>query len=101
MPLINCHECKEAISDRAQTCPYCGIHMHLQESFIKNAMPIQTVQETSKYLKGWLAIGYLTSILGLFALANTRGTERDLSWIFIVGVFLIIFTKVSIWWNHK
>lgn len=108
MTLINCHECKQSISDKADRCPHCGIYRALEEPLIKNALSIQTVQETSKYLKAWLAVGYCMISYGLYALFTIEsiqsiadGTESNPSWIFLVGLLIIIFTKLSIWWNHK
>ncbi|MEO7298023.1 MAG: zinc ribbon domain-containing protein [Verrucomicrobiota bacterium] len=54
MPLINCHECGEAVSDHARTCPKCG------------APVIATIKRGQKRMLLQLGISLIFFVVAMF-----------------------------------
>lgn len=80
MALINCPECGKEISDKAQTCPNCGLNLvwkekidrldeeldHNFQNYINNLQPpkmITSLDEISQYRNN-TTVRYLVSIIG-------------------------------------
>ena len=91
MALINCPECKKEISDKAQSCPYCGC-----------PVSAVTIEQTSKKWKGWQLLGCLTSILGIVLIMGHMTKWNRCGGILIYcGILIYIIAKIGIWWYHK
>lgn len=102
MPLIKCPDCAETVSDRAEACPKCA--RPISAKGIRDR--IQTIEKTSKKLKGWLAtwIGILIGSMFMMFLGGAADSNG------VMGVGLVLFlvsaggfgvVKVKIWWEHE
>lgn len=96
MALIKCIECGTEVSDLAEKCPKCAYPI----SSKKEEAKVQIIEQTSKKLKMQLVIGTVVLILG-FIFWGMFGSDSIGIIFLILGVIMIISTKVSIWWQHK
>jgi len=96
MALIKCIECGTEVSDLAEKCPKCAYPI----SSKKEESKVQIIEQTSKKLKMQLAIGSVLLILG-FIFWGMFGSDSIGIIFLILGVIMVISTKVSIWWHHK
>lgn len=100
MPLINCPECKQQISDTAPTCPHCG--------FVQHATPIQgsgnisqqtvTIESTSKTWKLVIIMAILVILIGVLLSISNRSSGNL---VIGLGVFLFIVAKIGTWWTNR
>jgi len=94
MALIKCNECNKEVSDKATSCPQCGVPIGTKSV----DTTVKTIQETSKPLKLQLILSVLTIIIGIFIAFDDK--EAGMSTIVIAFAWHSI-TKCRIWWNHK
>lgn len=91
MALIKCPECRrENISNKALQCPSCSY-------------PIKatTIEKTAKHWKKLQIIYGALVIFGLIFVFIPNIIFRITGiCLFIVGVILMIYTKVEVWWHH-
>ena len=53
MALINCSECNQEVSDKAESCPKCGAPIATAQETKITGTQVKTIQETSKkFLRG-------------------------------------------------
>ena len=102
MALIACPDCSREVSDKAPSCPHCGTPIASAQEHQQVGVPLMTVQETSKRLKGHILIAavlFWGGILWMF----TGGTEAaPLATLSITaGFFWWVATRFRIWWHHK
>lgn len=109
MALINCPECEKQVSDRAATCPNCGVGITTARETQAAGQHIQTMQKTSKKLKMHLLMAALASVLGLLLMliASTSASADFQMTGFAFGLLLaisgtvwLIGTRFRIWWHH-
>lgn len=102
MALINCPECSASISDKAPTCPKCGVPLSAEN--IATETTLVTTQETSKTLKIHTLISTCLVILGLIITmsAEAGGGSQTLGVLMAVAGFVwFIVTRFRTWWHHK
>ena len=105
MPLIKCPDCGNTVSDKTITCLKCGRPI---ASTLSPVSPpaVQTIEKTSKKLKGWLAawIGIVIGSMFMMFLGGSMG----LNWMMGAGLVLFLVSasgfgvvQVKIWWEHE
>lgn len=97
MALIKCLECGKEISDKANSCPFCGC---------PNS-PI-LIEQTSKTWKLVMLFSWILMIVGWIMFLNGLGNggfhnpSTDLGFLLGgVGTLFAIISKIGAWWNHK
>lgn len=95
MALIKCIDCGTEVSDKAEKCPKCACPISKKE----NNEQTQVIEQTSKRLKMQLLIGVVVLFLGFLFLFS--GSSGGAMVFLILGVIIIIASKISIWWNHE
>jgi uncharacterized membrane protein YvbJ len=95
MALIKCGDCGTEVSDKARQCPKCACPISTKGSEEKT----QVIEQTSKRLKMQLLIGVAILFLGFISLFS--GSSSGAIIFLIIGVIIIIASKVSIWWHHE
>lgn len=101
MSLISCPECASEISDKAPSCPKCGVPISAEN--IATESNLVTTQETSKVLKIQIGLSAAITFLGLWAIYATpaRSDARGFAiFVTVVGVVWFIVSKVRAWWHH-
>lgn len=111
MPLITCTDCGASVSDRAPTCPNCGAPIAAQPAPVASAIPVATIELTSKRLKRQLLLSALCIVVGLVWLisasaalgSGSGGAGGPIigSLLMVGGVAWFIATRVRIWWHHR
>lgn len=109
MALITCVECGRSVSDRADACPQCGCPVNNTPSPMGNTyrdLPgVQTTQKTSKPLKFFILLAFLTMIAGCVGYSSNR-SDDDLSragaWavLCMFGFVSFVAGQFARWWNH-
>lgn len=95
MALIACLECEREISDKAVSCPYCGVPVGQQSVVIKGADPFAQYHTPIKgkskgnitvigYV-GMLAIGPLIAFGGCEMMKSGQDQQGFMSFLFGVG----------------
>jgi len=105
MALIPCPECGREISNLAPSCPQCGTPVASKKETQEIRVPLQTIQGTSKKLKGQILICAGMFWGGLFMMfgASSYGDTGMATFAGIVAFFGFVFylsTKARIWWHH-
>ena len=107
MALINCPECGNQVSDKAQSCPNCGVVIAGEKESKGSGTALTTVQDTSKKLKLQSLIAALCIIVGVIvaisaasASTNSSGGSTFASIIIIAGFIWFVITRIRIWWHH-
>jgi proline racemase len=115
MPLMNCPECNQQVSGRAKACPKCAYPINPS---VRPATPgaplaasaavarVQTVEQTSKALKGQVLASVLLVMAGTFmtcasAAAEAPGFGAAAGLLAFAGVVWFIVTRIRIWWHHE
>lgn len=122
MPLVQCPECSHAVSDRAFDCPKCGFPINdrrpledplqqlaaLQQQRNLNYAtpgrlpPVQTIEFTSKALKGQVLLAAMVIIIS--GIVYFTAPEFDVKMIAAAvggfGAIWLIVVRITIWWNH-
>ncbi len=94
MALIKCSECGVEVSDQADKCPKCACPI----SPVVDSEKAQVIEQTSKSLKGQLAISVIVVFLGFIMLPFYSGVGI---FFLVGGLVAVIAIKVSIWWHHE
>lgn len=94
MALIKCSECGTEVSDRADKCPKCACP--IGTSFDPKT---QVIEQTSKKLKLQLVIGAII-ILASFPAGYVFESAGISIFLLVIGLIVIVVTKISIWWRH-
>lgn len=105
MALIKCPDCGQTVSDKTITCLKCGRPIASTAEPLSPS-PVQTIEKTSKRLKGWLAIWVAAFILSLVLLFAAGGAESIVmavigSLLFFASVAGMGVIKWKIWWEHE
>jgi ribosomal protein L37E len=99
MAMIKCPECGHKVSDKAFKCSKCSYPLRKREP-----STVQTVEQTSKKLKKEMLIGVGILLLGTlimyYSLAQKETSVIGVS-ITLVGLVLVVWNKIEIWWKHK
>ena len=108
MALMACPECAREISDKAPSCPGCGAPIASAAERRSVGVPLMTVQETSKRLKGHILVSALLfwgGIIWLVSAGSAGSANADTGVVATLSMFgglvLYIVTKFRIWWHHK
>lgn len=105
MSLINCSECNHEVSDKAESCPKCGLPISNAKETLAAGTQINTIQETSKKFKMQTLISVSMIIIGFVWLFNndsTHATIKDIPAILIwTGLIWYLVNRIRIWWHHK
>lgn len=96
MALIKCIECGTEVSDLAEKCPKCAYPISSKKEEVK----VQTIEQTSKKYKMQLVVGVVVLILGFIFLGMFDSKTIGIIFL-ILGVIMVISTKIAIWWHHK
>lgn len=95
MALIKCIECGIEVSDKADKCPKCAYPISTKENEIKT----QVIEQTSKSLKMQLLTGTMILFFGfIFLFSGSMGAAATF---LILGLIIVIYTRISIWWHHQ
>lgn len=97
MALVQCPECDQSISDRAQNCPHCG-----------NPIRPTVVESTGKTWKVLILIGWVTLLPAAYLAIRGLGHGPWLNpttglgaMTFSVGIAALIVGRFGSWWNHR
>lgn len=97
MALIKCSECSKDISDKANSCPFCG-----------NPLRPVLIEKTGKKWKKLKLIAWLVIVFSFFGFTwgfNNGGFQNPLagaSFTFgFIGIITLIVAKLGAWWHHK
>jgi hypothetical protein len=117
MSLVNCPDCGEPVSTRAKACPRCAhpINPSVRPAVAAPSAPraaphVQTIERTSKTLKGQIVAsvllvftGVLTTCGGMVVARETEGGSGAAQiglLMFVGGTVWFIATRIRIWWHH-
>jgi hypothetical protein len=90
--LIECPECKNAISDKAAACPHCGVALStLTDQPVKKLGNAKSVQQWARGFF-WLFVLCL-----LAALIDPKEIDPSLQMMATIGLFGWIICKVRLW----
>ncbi len=106
MALINCSECHQEVSEKAESCPKCGTPVASARETFAAGTQIKTVQETSKKFKLQTVISVLLIIIGvawLISISNNPQGESSAmpSLSIFIGLVWSLINRFRIWWHHK
>ena len=103
MALINCNECGHEVSDKAPSCPKCGVPIATMQETIAAGTKINTVQETSKKFKLQTMLSVLCIIIGAVWLMGAPTPEEKTTpgILIFVGLVWYLVNRFRIWWHHK
>ena len=110
MPLMSCPECAKEVSDKAPSCPNCGVPIASAIETQAAGAQLTTVQETSKKLKlhTLFSVGLIfLGIIWMFGAMAEGGAEPSTlsvvlpPFLIIAGFVWFIVTRFKIWWHHK
>lgn len=106
MALINCDECNQEISDKAASCPKCGIPIASAQETIAAGTRITTIQETSKKFKIQTIISVSFIIVGaVWLIGESSGSSSEATGVpgllTFAGLVWYIINRFRIWWHHK
>jgi len=103
MALINCPECEKQISNKAATCPNCGVAIaDSRESRGSGVAKLTTTQSTSKSLKAQTITFVVIFFIGMWLALGAN----DPSWVQTgaimagLGFIGVVITKIRTWWHH-
>ena len=101
MALIECDECGNQVSDRAETCPHCGAPVSGNSNIVQGRR-VRTIEKTSKRYKAWQAGSLVGVLAGLIGMATTSsGLGQSLSqWAALLGGIALVWSTVAAWWHH-
>jgi hypothetical protein len=103
MPLIKCPDCQNDVSTSAAACPKCGAPVSSRVL----GTPVATVEQTSKRLKGQIAISAVifwvgvTWMIGSCQAHKETGPDAIAIILVFIGTIWQIVTRIRIWWHHK
>jgi len=95
MALVKCIECGTEVSDKAEKCPKCAYPISAKD----NEVMTQVIEQTSKKLKKQLLIGVVVLVFGFIFLFS--GFLIGAIVFLLLGLIVIIQTRISIWWHHQ
>jgi hypothetical protein len=103
--LTQCPDCGAEVSLRAVSCPRCAAPL-VEGSAAQFHGGVQTIQATSKKLKGQLIASSLLAIVGTVGIftAASDPKPQDISyavWMLFIGFAWFIVTRFRIRWNHR
>lgn len=110
MALIKCPDCGNTVSDKSEVCLKCGRPIAKAEHRAPDPAtfrpPVQTIEKTSKKLKGWLAVCMATFGVSCLMLMVGGAVNSDMTMgisliLFLISAFGIGVVKVKIWWEHE
>ncbi len=84
MALINCPECNNNVSDKAEICPHCGIKLHQHNKFVNFTNDVKE--------KGELII----STKSLYDLVYLKDTLPGIIGILVIGVIVAVFLSLIV-----
>ena len=92
--IIECPECSNKVSDRAEVCPSCGIRIH----------KVQTIEKTGKGWKLVQLMGGLIVVVGVvFGYWEwTEGVFPSEGFFIYPGIGVVIYlsSRIGYWWYH-
>lgn len=90
--LFKCKECNKEISDKATSCPFCGVPVRAQ-----------TIELTSKKWKAAKLICLLLMLGSCSMMFDSRGNDSmaSASLIFSLAFIGLIISFFGAWWEHK
>ncbi|KKM15018.1 hypothetical protein LCGC14_1700290 [marine sediment metagenome] len=105
MALIKCPDCGYDVSDEAVACPNCAKPIAAPDTTSPEP-EVQTIEKTSKKLKGWLAVcmgtfGISALMLMVGGAVNSEVTMGLSLTLFFVSAVGICVVKGKIWWEHQ
>lgn len=109
MALINCPDCGNEVSDRAEACPNCARPIRDAST---PAEGVQTIEDTGKRWKLMRVVGTLAFLGGFVVLlivagSGSEGGEPSNASIVLAistvfgGMVLYLWARVGKWWHHK
>jgi DNA-directed RNA polymerase subunit RPC12/RpoP len=101
MAIINCFECGKEVSDKAATCPNCGVAIAVKAAALAHEKKLTTTQLTSKNLKLHQLIWFFVFLVGLIMAMNQQDDGVAAGGLMLLGILGWIVTRVRIWWNHS
>lgn len=103
MPLINCRECGNEVSDKAPSCPKCGVPIAIIQENKAAGTQLHTIQETSKKFKLQTILSVFCLIIGFVWLIGVQTPEEKSTpgALIFIGIVWYVVNRIRIWWHHK
>ena len=106
--LIQCPDCGQAVSARAETCPKCGYPIAGGGSTQAHGGKVQTIEKTSKIFKlqELLAVFLILSCLIIFFMGSSFGISVSGNGLIfcvlgvVVGLVWFVIIRFLVWWHH-
>ncbi len=98
MALIKCPECSQEVSDKAASCPNCGVGIVAVKETKAAGAPLTTTQLTSKKIKIQILLSIFIIIFGMVITAINYPVVGILT--ILGGIVWFIITKIRKWWHH-
>jgi len=107
MALIQCSECRKAVSDKAESCPHCGNPLAARPDVISGRQ-VRTVEKTAKRFKAHIILSTLILLAGVVwavgSCAESPRGEQNVSpgaiLLCLVGFVWHAVTRFRAWWHH-
>jgi len=94
MALIKCSECQKEISDKAETCPFCGNPM---KSTVPEMVGKVEIEKTNKKWKKLGCLGFILFTISILAFMESISLGIIFS---IISLVVIIWARIGAWWNN-
>ena len=99
MALIKCPDCGRDVSTIAKACPNCGRPMNINKDG-----SVVTIQKTSKKIKAQGCIGGFMALVGFMLVSIGPEVSPETSvaglLLLIIGMIMLIWSRIAKWWNH-
>jgi len=114
MSLINCSECNNIVSTKAEMCPNCGNPIVGKKEFDVTGTHVKTIQKTSKKFKiqtllstFLIIIGIIWGMIIICGQSQLQEPQQNYNLVvvpslfFNIGIIWYIINRIRIWWHHK
>lgn len=97
MALIQCNECSNQVSDKADACPKCGNPIAMTSKGTTPGGTVVTVQATAKRIKMQQLLATALCSVGVVMIIAGNGAGTLMV---VVGIAWFIATRFMAWWSH-
>ena len=105
MSLIQCSECGNEVSSKAENCPRCGCPIRSKPDLVSGRR-VQTVERTAKRYKGLIVLFTLILCVAVvWIVASVSASPKGELAVapIVIGILALggfILTRVVAWWHH-